>query len=180
MTFSLQGRYHAWVAALRIARRDAWRAKGRSSLVLAMIALPIIGVSAADLTLRSAELSPEQTLSRQLGTADAQVHYSRMNMPIYQLPNGSNYAPVGGFEKVDGAAMSQEPPEELDTSVLPAGTQVIKDSVGYGKVRTKHGLLGTDLRELDTQSPLVDGIFTLDRGRIARARRLRSSPPPPS
>ncbi|WP_327419340.1 ABC transporter permease [Streptomyces sp. NBC_01233] len=131
-----------------------------------MIALPIIGVSAADLTLRSAELSPEQTLSRQLGTADAQVHYSRMNMPIYQLPNGSNYAPVGGFEKVDGAAMSQEPPEELDTSVLPAGTQVIKDSVGYGKVRTKHGLLGTDLRELDTQSPLVDGIFTLDRGRL--------------
>lgn len=58
MTSPLQGWYHSWIAALRIARRDAWRAKGRSALVLAMLALPIIGVSAADLTLRSAELSP--------------------------------------------------------------------------------------------------------------------------
>lgn len=60
MTFSIQGWYHSWVAALRIARRDAWRSKGRSALVLAMIALPIVGVSAADLTLRSAELSPSR------------------------------------------------------------------------------------------------------------------------
>lgn len=54
----MKSSYHAWVAAIRIARRDAWRAKGRSALVLSMIALPIIGVSAADLTMRSAELTP--------------------------------------------------------------------------------------------------------------------------
>lgn len=56
----MRSSYHAWIAAIRIARRDAWRAKGRSALVLAMIALPIVGVSAADLTTRSAQLSPNR------------------------------------------------------------------------------------------------------------------------
>lgn len=50
--------FHSWRAAIRIARRDAWRSKGRSALVLAMIALPILGVSGLDLTIRSSELSP--------------------------------------------------------------------------------------------------------------------------
>ncbi|MFD4870255.1 FtsX-like permease family protein [Streptomyces sp. NPDC058412] len=131
-----------------------------------MIALPIIGVSAADLTLRSAELSPEQTLSRKIGTADARVSHSRMGVAVYQLPDGTSSAPVGGFEKLDGASMPPEAPQELDTSVLPAGAQVVKDSVGFGKIRTRHGLLDADLHELDTQSPLVDGMFTLDRGRL--------------
>ena len=36
----------SWSAALRIARRDARRARGRSALVLAMIALPVLGVTA--------------------------------------------------------------------------------------------------------------------------------------
>ncbi len=54
--------YHSWVAAIRIARRDAWRFKGRSFLVLSMIALPILGVSAAEVRLRTADLSTEVML----------------------------------------------------------------------------------------------------------------------
>ncbi|MFF3678318.1 FtsX-like permease family protein [Streptomyces sp. NPDC002120] len=131
-----------------------------------MIALPIVGVSAADLTMRSAELSPEQTLSRKIGAADALVSHSRLGVAVYQLPDGTSSVPVGGFEKLDGGSVPPESPQELDTSALPAGAQVVKDSVGFGKIRTKHGLLDTDLRELDTQSPLVDGMFTLDRGRL--------------
>ena len=42
-----------WRAAFRIARRDALRSKGRSALVVAMIALPVLGVTAADVTYRS-------------------------------------------------------------------------------------------------------------------------------
>lgn len=98
MTFSLQGRYHSWVAALRIARRDAWRAKGRSALVLSMIALPIVGVSAADLTFRSGELTVEQQLTRKLGGADARLDSSHMGTAIYQEPTGPGYAPVGGYD----------------------------------------------------------------------------------
>ncbi|MFJ6797589.1 FtsX-like permease family protein [Streptomyces sp. NPDC091268] len=158
--------YHSWVAAIRIARRDAWRSKGRSVLVLAMIALPIVGVSAADLTMRSAELSVEQDLQRRLGAADAELSLSRMNVPIYQSPDGKRFAPVGGYD-------SYEPPKDEDPQRLPqavpAGAQVVKDTTGHAKVRTTHGLLHTNLREMDTHSPLVQGLFTLDRGRLPQA-----------
>ncbi|MFB7463667.1 FtsX-like permease family protein [Streptomyces sp. NPDC056224] len=158
--------YHSWVAAIRIARRDAWRSKGRSILVLAMIALPIVGVSAADLTMRSAELSTEQELQRRLGAADAELGLSGLNVPIYQNPAGDRYAPVGGYD-------SYEPPQDKDPQLLPqsipAGAQVVKDSTGHAKLRTTHGLLDTGLREIDTHSPLVKGRFTLDRGRLPEA-----------
>ncbi|MEV8532172.1 ABC transporter permease [Streptomyces sp. NPDC051211] len=159
--------YHSWIAAIRIARRDAWRSKGRSLLVLSMIALPILGVSAADLTLRSAQLSPEQRLERVLGEADAEVKLSGMGgTPIYQAPEGDNYAPVGGFEDGPGIVeRSEDRPEDLK-SALPPGAQTVKDSSGYAKVRTRHGLLDTSLRELDVAGPLVKGLITLDRGRL--------------
>lgn len=163
---SLQGWYHSWVAALRIARRDAWRAKGRSSLVLAMIALPIVGVSAADLTLRSAELSPEQSATRLMGAADARVSSTHIAKGIYQKPDGTGYSPVGGYDAYEGLPMSKDKRAEPDLSRFPAGTQILKDSAGYGKVRTAHGLLDTELREIDTHNPLAAGLITLDRGRL--------------
>lgn len=157
--------YHSWIAAIRIARRDAWRAKGRSLLVLAMIALPIVGVSAADLTARSSELSTAEELERRLGAADAEIAPSAMNAPIYQNPRGDHYAPVGGFDGyVPGGKADRADP----LKALPAGVKVVKDSTGQAKIRTTHGLLTTNLRELDTADPLVRGRFTLDRGRLPR------------
>ncbi|MEU9231079.1 ABC transporter permease [Streptomyces subrutilus] len=157
--------YHSWVAAIRIARRDAWRAKGRSLLVLAMIALPIVGVSAADLTVRSAELTTAQELDRRLGAADAEIGASSMNAPIYQNPKGDRYAPVGGYDTYVPGDKSDQPDP---LKALPAGVEVVKDSVGRAKIRTTHGLLTTDLREVDTADPLVKGRITLDRGRLPR------------
>ncbi|MFG2990822.1 ABC transporter permease [Streptomyces sp. NPDC048257] len=130
-----------------------------------MLALPIIGVSAADLTLRSADLSPEQTLSRMIGAADARVSYTHMGGPVNQSPDGTSSAPVGGYKAYDPSKSSREKPEPAQ-SAFPAGAQILKDSSGYAKVRTTHGLLDTQLRELDTHSPLVAGMITLDRGRL--------------
>ncbi|MER5929816.1 ABC transporter permease [Streptomyces sp. NPDC002054] len=158
--------YHSWIAAIRIARRDAWRSKGRSLLVLSMIALPILGVSAADLTVRSAQLSPEQKLERTLGTADATVQLSGMGgEPIYQDPSGEMYAPVGGYDRMTRPGRSEDAPANL-AAALPPGAQTVKDSTGNAKIRTRHGLLDTSLRELDTTGPLVKGLLTLDRGRM--------------
>ncbi|MET9690751.1 ABC transporter permease [Streptomyces sp. NPDC006514] len=130
-----------------------------------MLALPIVGVSAADLTLRSAELSPEQSLTRMIGAADARVSHSHLSGPVYQNPDGTRSSPVGGYKDYDPSKSSREKPEPVE-SLLPPGTQVLKDSSGYTKVRTTHGLLDTQLRELDTHSPLVKGMITLDRGRL--------------
>ncbi|KOY57089.1 FtsX-like permease family protein [Streptomyces sp. XY332] len=159
----MKSSYHAWIAAIRIARRDAWRAKGRSALVLAMIALPIVGVSAADLTVRSAELSPEQKVSRQIGAADARLSDSNLSGPVYQDVEGRNSMPVGGYDKYVPGAESNP---NLLTSVIPAGAQSLKDSTAHTKIRTRYGLLETDLREIDAASPLVKGMIEMNRGRL--------------
>lgn len=158
--------YHSWIAALRIARRDAWRAKGRSALVLAMLALPIIGVSAADLTLRSAELSPGQALDRKLGAADAEVRSSGFGVPLYQRPDGESYAPVGGYQNFTPPKDDER--QDNAKAALPAGAESTKMSTAFAKIRTTHGLLGTDLREVDAASPLVTGLFTLVDGQLPR------------
>ncbi|MCM1965661.1 ABC transporter permease [Streptomyces sp. NPDC002812] len=159
--------YHSWIAAIRIARRDAWRSKGRSALVLAMIALPIVGVSAVDLTIRSSELSPEQRLVRVLGAADAKVRDPHMGTPIYQSPDAQSYAPVGGYDDYQPSAGGRE--EVTAAPQLPAGSQSVKDSISYAKVRTRYGILDTELREVDPASPLVKGLWTLERGRLPQA-----------
>ncbi|MFG2618788.1 FtsX-like permease family protein [Streptomyces sp. NPDC048507] len=154
--------YHPWVAALRIARRDAWRAKGRSALVLSMIALPIVGVSAADLTFRSSELSTDQRLTRQIGAADARLSASGLDGPVLQHPDGEHFAPVGGYEKYRPDKAREQPLK----SALPAGAKATEDTTGHVKVHTAHGLLQSDLRELDVHDPLTRGLITLDRGRL--------------
>ncbi|MFD6878271.1 MULTISPECIES: FtsX-like permease family protein [unclassified Streptomyces] len=128
-----------------------------------MIALPIIGVSAADLTLRSGELSPEQTLTRQIGAADARIGEAHLDAALLQHPDGEHYAPVGGYDAYRPGKQPELPPLK---STIPAGAKAVQDTSGHSKVHTAHGLLSTELRELDVHDPLTRGIVTLDRGRL--------------
>ncbi|MDT9681969.1 FtsX-like permease family protein [Streptomyces sp. TRM76323] len=159
----MNGWFHSWRAAVRIARRDAWRSKGRSFLVLAMIALPILGVSAADLTLRSAELSPQERATRLLGAADARVSDPGYGgVPVQQSPDGQMTTPA------DKEYDTQPVPEgHIDVKkALPAGATLLEDTNGYGKLRTAHGLLHTGIRELKAADPLAEGILTPLDGRF--------------
>ncbi|MFE4826026.1 FtsX-like permease family protein [Streptomyces sp. NPDC056672] len=154
--------YHSWRAALRIARRDAWRSKGRSFLVLSMIALPILGVSAFDLTLRSAELSTQEQLDRTLGQADAQIADPGFGGdPLYQNPEADSYTPVADHKN----GTWPDGPGDISKAV-PAGATVLEDTTGVGKLRTTHGLLQTEIRELKAADPIADGIMRLNEGRF--------------
>ncbi|MFE9256420.1 FtsX-like permease family protein [Streptomyces sp. NPDC006879] len=158
----MRSRYHSWIAAIRIARREAWRSKGRSALVLSMIALPILGVSATDLTLRSAEPSAEQKLTRALGAADARVQDAATGgAPIYQTPSNIDYQQADPPK--DGSGPSG--PGDL-LGAVPEGATVLRESRGEDRIRTRHGLLRTALRELDAGHPIARGLITLDRGRL--------------
>ncbi|MEW1637837.1 ABC transporter permease [Streptomyces sp. NPDC093801] len=130
-----------------------------------MIALPVVGVSAVDLTLRSAELTPGQTLSRQVGAADARIESTGLSGPVLQSPDGERYAPVGGYDKY------RPDPEKKDAPLkdaVPAGAEAVQESRSSVKVHTRHGLLDTQLRELDVHHPLTGGLFTPLRGRLPR------------
>ncbi|MDT9690799.1 FtsX-like permease family protein [Streptomyces sp. P9(2023)] len=153
---------HSWRAAVRIARRDAWRSKGRSFLVLAMLALPILGVSAADLTLRSSELSTEESLSRTIGAADARFADTHVGgVPILQDPSGDMNVPAEDYGD------KAWPTGRTDvTKTFPAGSTVLTDSSGSAKLTTAHGLLQSEVRELKAGDPIARGIMTLREGRF--------------
>ncbi|CAM5589745.1 ABC transporter permease [Streptomyces tanashiensis] len=154
--------FHSWRAAIRIARRDAWRSKGRSSLVLAMIALPILGVSALDLTYRSSELSPAERVERTIGAADARFRDSQVGgVPIFQDPTGDMHTPVKEYENEPWPSGATDV-----TKAIPAGSTVLTDSSASAKLTTTHGLLMTDVRELKASDPVARGIMTLLDGRF--------------
>ncbi|OII69363.1 FtsX-like permease family protein [Streptomyces sp. CC77] len=155
--------FHSWRAAVRIARRDAWRFKGRSFLVLAMIALPILGVSAADLTLRSAELSPQEKATRLLGAADARlIDAETGGAAVIQSPDGRVSTPAK-----EPAVGQPYPDGSTDVAkAFPAGSRVLADANGFAKLSTAHGLLGTDVREIKASDPLVRGMMPLLEGRF--------------
>lgn len=157
---------NSWRAAVRIARRDAWRFKGRSLLVLAMIALPILGVSAADITIRSSELSTEQQLDRSLGSADARLTDAGVGgQPVYQVPRSAQT-----YQTVDDSDAVRSKSDTTDVpAAAPAGAKTITDSIGSAKIRTAYGLLDVEVRELDASDPMTVGIMDLDRGRFPRS-----------
>ncbi|MFF5567605.1 FtsX-like permease family protein [Streptomyces sp. NPDC012623] len=154
--------FNAWRAAVRIARRDAWRYKGRSVLVLAMIALPILGVSAMDLTIRSAELSAEESVNRDIGAADARfLDPDFGGAALLQSPDAEDFR----VKKDYGDKAWPSGPTDL-TKVVPAGATVLKDTTASAKLRTTHGLLTTRVRELKAADPMALGIMTLKSGRF--------------
>ncbi|MFE5851642.1 FtsX-like permease family protein [Streptomyces sp. NPDC056500] len=158
--------YHSWWAAIRIARRDAWRSKGRSSLVLAMIALPILGVSAANVTLRSSDVSTEQKIEITMGAADALVTDPGMGgEPVLQTPDGEGYTST---KDESGPSLSGEGGSADVKKALPVGAKVLADRSGNAKLRTKHGLLATEVRELNATDPMAKGLLTVLQGRPAQ------------
>jgi putative ABC transport system permease protein len=153
-------RWHSWRAALRIARRDALRAKGRSLLVVAMIALPIVGVSALDVTVRSSQLTTEEKLERTLGTNDARFTQTGDGYAIHQEPTGGSLAFVGD------QPVAQE--ERLSIEELVPGAEVLPwTSLDWHETRTAKGVSHIPLVEFDTTHPAAAGLPTQREGAIA-------------
>lgn len=144
----------SWRAVLRIARRDALRSRGRSALVIAMIALPVLGVTAVDVVARTFELSPEQYAERRLGQADAAFHDSGHTTVEQQ---GGGY----GFE---GPARPEGEPFDI-TSVLPPGSRSVSDTAREGVVSAAGGSTRAQLRALAYDDPVVAGLYEQVEGR---------------
>jgi putative ABC transport system permease protein len=154
----------AWIAgwrlALRIAGREAWRAKGRSILVLVMIALPVLAVSSADILIRTSQISAAEGLDRYLGQtaalrvdATAETGLEQMSTdPFGDTNYGSNGdagtpASLAQIEQIVG----QRPSTPMTTVSLT--------------VSTTAGRAAADGYELDPTDPLARGLARLTSGR---------------
>ncbi|WP_049569887.1 FtsX-like permease family protein [Streptomyces sp. SBT349] len=157
-----------WRLALRVARRDALRAKGRSALVVAMIALPILGVTAADVAFRSGELSREEEYTRLMGRADAWFEPQTGGQPVQQAParGYAHWTPDGAWEDARDRPVG-ETAAALEEA-LPPGTEVLAERRETGIVHSRSGLMDTRFREIDAAHPLTGGMLTLLRGHFPR------------
>ncbi|MEV5600056.1 FtsX-like permease family protein [Streptomyces sp. NPDC052299] len=154
--------FTGWRAALRIARRDALRAKGRSALVVAMIALPVLGVTAADITYRSAELSPAEQLTSRLGAADALYSDAGMG-PIQQMPDGNMY------DTASGEAPSEEPAPIDMRRAFPEGARALSEQPVPATVTTKYGIASVEVIEFRTSDRMARGRIDLLKGALPRS-----------
>ncbi|MET9655924.1 ABC transporter permease [Streptomyces sp. NPDC006510] len=147
-----------WRAALRIARRDAMRSKGRSALVVAMIAVPVLGVTALDVTYRSVTPTTAEKLTVDMGSADALFSDQRIG-PIEQMPEAESYDQVDENAPVDDTG----PPIDISTT-FPKGSRAISIQSVPASITTGYGIANTDIYEFRTSDKLARGKIDLVRG----------------
>ncbi|WP_327680461.1 ABC transporter permease [Kitasatospora sp. NBC_00458] len=171
----------AWRVALRIARRDALRAKGRSALVVAMVALPVLGVAGADVVFRSAELDPGEKVVRTMGQSAAELNMLERGSLVLQPPD-----PEADFHiesPDDDRKPGEQPhytpeqrrsldtePAELAKQLLPPGATLVPVRQGpYTATSTREGLTNVRTVEADLADPVWRGRIELVEGRAPSA-----------
>lgn len=152
----------SWVPALRVARRETVRGRGRSILVLAMIALPVLGVTAADVVRATADVSGAEAMDRRLGTADALVQVRRGIEEVEQMPDPVRDGWGGG-----GARPGNDRADLDDLSVaLGRRLRGVELREGGVRVETDAGVADVQAVETELADPLTDGLYRLTDGRV--------------
>lgn len=145
-------------ASLRIARRDARRARGRSALVVAMIALPVAGVVAVDVIYRTTEIPFEQVQLEGLGAADALVRDNGTTR-VKQTPS---------LDGGEGGGQRRKEPPDLQAA-LPEGARVLPTMWASVVIAPDPDrLTRTQWRELDYTDPTAAGLLRQMSGRAPR------------
>ncbi|MDQ7907319.1 FtsX-like permease family protein [Phytohabitans sp. ZYX-F-186] len=147
----------SWLTALRIARREARRAKGRSALVVAMIALPVLALTFAAASYDMFRLRPGEQAEREMGAADARLMWG-YDGRVTQDPRGDGWS-------VDGDGRSVPRTEREILAGLPAGSRIIPSLESFAEFRTAGGIGSLTTRGLDVRDPLTAGLVTLLAGR---------------
>ncbi|AQZ69123.1 putative ABC transporter integral membrane protein [[Actinomadura] parvosata subsp. kistnae] len=147
-------------AALRISRRDALRAKGRTALIMVMIGLPVLAITAL-LTLSSTtDLTPREELPSRLGSvADAAVLANPTTLPVEQEPAGR----WGSQDPDKTGAPAHWTTAEVARLI---GGRAIPFYDYTADARIQDGFERVDLLEIDLRDPLTGGLRRPAEGRL--------------
>jgi putative ABC transport system permease protein len=160
----------AALAALRIARRDAWRHKARSALVVLMIALPVLGLTSADVLARTFQLSTTEKLDRAIGQADVQLFVIGGG----QLQQGDSVTDAYNVTSPPGSSVRPVKPgstayralERRALAELPPGSRAVDDIASGGTVSASGRLVTAQMNSLNLADPITRGITQLRSGRV--------------
>ena len=94
----------SWSVAVRMARRDVRRHKGRSALIAILVALPVLALVGGAVLYATGDLDPEERMPFALGAAQASLYYSPGSSAASQDANAEGYGnndtpatPIPGF-----------------------------------------------------------------------------------
>lgn len=152
-----------WRPALRLAWRDAWKAKGRSILVLVLIALPVLAVTAAGVVQATSDLDGIEGADRRMGAADARIHPA--GGALHQSPDPDEF----GWSHIGSGEESETPAFDSVTSVLGADTRAITIRQGYTEIPWGDRRIVVAGTEVDLRDPIAAGLFTITAGRAPAA-----------
>jgi putative ABC transport system permease protein len=158
----LTGWLVGWRLALRLARREALRTRARSLLALAMIALPVLAVTAADVVISTSQVSPVESLDRRLGAAGAEIRVLQGSARVFQGVDPDHAIPSN--RAADG------PPATLDDvrRVLGGTGPTLTRRQGGVQFETAEGVGSAEAVEVDLTDPLARGLARLTSGRLPR------------
>ncbi|GII55745.1 hypothetical protein Pth03_41340 [Planotetraspora thailandica] len=153
----------AFRVALRISRRNAWRSKRRSALILAMIALPVAVVTFLGSALTGA-LGPDDQGEMPLGRADAIIGGSPETTNVVQEEYGDGYS-VSSEGPDDGKPFTAD----QVIAMFGPGTRVVQVDRGYARYRTPQGYRSDMVQSQDLRDPIFGGAYYLVQGRLPTA-----------
>ena len=160
----------SWIAALRIARREVLRNKARNILIVAMLMLPVFGVTALETVLNSTtDLSTQEQLTRTTGTADAWIVRSGTEAVEQSTDVAASVLPVdlGGQ---DANATMPTTAQMADPGgirkVLPDAT-LLPETTQWGvTMQGPAGYATPQYTQVDLTKPALAGAFDLLSGRV--------------
>nr|MDT0661401.1 FtsX-like permease family protein [Micromonospora sp. DSM 115978] len=152
-----------WRTALRISARETRRAKGRSALVLAMIALPVAALAFAAVSFDTFRLTAAERLDRQLGSNDAELTW--LGGSIRQDLTGDNWditRPEYEADQPDAGAVA---------ALLPPGSRIAPYATPSWRTLLAPGdVVDLEFREFDLADPVTDHLGVLLAGRLPADR----------
>jgi putative ABC transport system permease protein len=149
-----------WHALFRLAWRDVLRSRGRSALIMVMIALPVLGVTAAAVFASTQDVSSREGIDRRIGTADASLNLERGVGHVFQ---GAD--PEKGNSGSDSTRHALATPAQLtgilgDRAVLVPRREDYTNTVIDGRYR------GIRTISADLGNEVFRGTYELVSGRL--------------
>ncbi|WP_104105291.1 ABC transporter permease [Nocardioides sp. 616] len=147
-----------WRPLLRLAWRDVLRSKGRSALVLVLIALPVLAVTVALTVMATSEVTGGEALERRLGAADARIWVDGSRRVAH------GFDPDAGMTVGEGAGRALTAAEIAE--LLGRDVRAIEWRESQRAVRTDGGATQARVAYLDLADPLAEGLARLEGGRL--------------
>ncbi|MFG1947229.1 FtsX-like permease family protein [Nonomuraea sp. NPDC048826] len=151
-------------AALRLARRNARRSPGRSALIMVMIGLPVLIVTALLTLTATMTVSARESLTADLGTADARLTVLPADTTLRQTPGGATWQ--------SGDTPRPTPGPADVTALLGPGSR----TVPYGTGTVRLGAEQLTAVETDLRDPLTRGMLPLAEGAFPGTGEIAVTP----